>query len=105
MDSILAYYNEFIELSKSNPAVAGILGIYIGGIITYLSRNLPSQLIEFIKSQVTVELILDRAGNSWEQTQIPYENFTYWSQDVKKYFSRTFSTTRLNEEIVLVSGL
>lgn len=105
MDSILAYYNEFIILSKNNPIVAGLVGVYFGGVLTYLSRNLPSNIMNFIKRQFTVELIIDKDGNHWDTSQIAFENFTFWAQDVKKYFSRTFVIGRMNDEMVLSSGL
>lgn len=105
LENLLLYYDQFLLLSKNNPIIAGFIGIYFGAILTYLSRNVPMNIYNFLSTQLTTELILDREGNSWDRTQIPFENFSFWVKDCKSYFSRVFTINRVNGTYSLVSGL
>jgi len=41
------YSKMFVELSKSNPALAGFIGLYSAGVVAYFTRELPSRIYNF----------------------------------------------------------
>lgn len=51
MNTFLSWYQQLMELSKINPVMAGIVGVWVAGVITYFMRNVPMRIWGFIKRQ------------------------------------------------------
>mgnify|MGYP000272919870 CR=1 FL=1 len=58
MESILSFYQQFMELSKINPLMSGLIAVWVGAISTWALRNVPMRLWSWIKrySIVTVDI-------------------------------------------------
>ena len=89
-NTILNYYSQFSEISKTNPLLAGIIGVWGAGIATYMFRNVPGSIYSVIKNQTRTILLLD--NNSFYQNEFHFQAFLKWYTD-KKFikWSRTIS--------------
>jgi len=67
-------YNDFILLTKSNPVLGGIVGLWGIGILTFVLKNIPSSIFKFIKRQFTTTLVINNQDDS-------YYNFLKWVSD------------------------
>jgi chaperone BCS1 len=55
-DQLLYQYQVFLELSKSNPVVAGALGLWGAGLVTWALRSVPQRVFNFLYNQLTTTL-------------------------------------------------
>jgi mitochondrial chaperone BCS1 len=59
----LSYLNqlltEFSAYSKSNPVVAGVVGLWGLGVVTFLLRDIPRKVLNFLERQLTTTLVLN----------------------------------------------
>lgn len=91
---ILEYYESFIEISKSNPMVAGAIGLWGAGLVTWAFRKIPQDVYNFLRTQLTTSITLNNASSSttWDGNGIQFERFAEWFEKNKwSKWSRSFS--------------
>jgi chaperone BCS1 len=100
MHFIVDLFNSFQAYAKTNPAIAGVAGLWSLGIITWFCRSLPQHLWNFIVHQLTTSLSFnnDQVGNNFEN----FTSFMKWfSANQWVHLSRRLSmdgafTTRID---------
>jgi chaperone BCS1 len=92
MDFILHQWNLLQELGKSNPMVAGAISLWGLGVITFLCRNIPTNIFMLIKRECTTSLSFDNSqiGTNSET----FANFLIWFE--KNKWARWTRTLALN---------
>lgn len=108
-ESISVFYNDFLLLSKDNPFIAGILGLYVAGLTTWFLKDVPTKLSQFIKNELFTSLVISERGESYGHMfdeKIQFINFTTWvTKHSDNNFSRVFGINRQNEIWSIVPGL
>lgn len=56
MEELLNYYQQFMELSRANPIVAGAIGLWGAGLVTYLLRHIPDRMWRMVTRLFSREL-------------------------------------------------
>jgi len=109
IDSFLTAYNDFVLLTKDNPFIASIIGLYVAGITTWLLKDIPTKLANFIRNELFTTLIITERGEDYRHMfdeRIQFINFNSW---VMKYtlnnLSRVFGINQAKGEWEIVSGL
>lgn len=74
MNTLLQYYQTFMEISKSNPIVGGLLGVWGAGLVTFALRKVPGQLYDFLYGQLTTSLVF----NNTEGNERNFTAFMDW---------------------------
>lgn len=90
MEFITTLITQFNEYSKVNPVLTGVVSLWGVGVLTFLARNVPSNLWQFAKSQLTTTLTIDNqeVGNNYEA----FTSFLAWLNSSKWIsFSRSIS--------------
>jgi mitochondrial chaperone BCS1 len=59
LDKMNHIYLAFMEMSKSNPVLTGVVSLWGLGVLTFVCRNIPLTIVAFIKRQVTTTLVLN----------------------------------------------
>lgn len=79
MDGLIAIFNEY---TKTNPVIAGAISLWGLTVVSFLLRNLPRKLYDFLYkfSTVTISLRNDDEGYS----EVNYVNFLKWFDEVPK---------------------
>ena len=62
LDFINSCYLDLINLTKTAPVFGGALMLWILGTISFLSRNIPNLIWNFLKTTYTSELDLTNTG-------------------------------------------
>lgn len=78
MDTLLSYYQQFMELSKINPIMSGIVGVWVAGVITWSFRNVPMRLWSFTKRQCIRHVNIVSVGPDGNNEN--YNLFLNWYQ-------------------------
>ena len=80
LEQLLAHYQTFMEISKSNPVVAGAIGLWGAGLATWMLRNVPGKIWEFVSTQLTTTLVFNNAAstNSWSGNEVHFQAFMEW---------------------------
>lgn len=55
----MSLINYFIELSKTNMVLAGLLGAWTLGVFTFFLKEVPLRVLRFVVNQTTTELLLN----------------------------------------------
>lgn len=108
LEELLVQYQAFLELSKSNPLVAGAIGVYGAGLLAYLLRTVPNKIISTIKEQCVTTLTLDNVATnlSWSGSSIQFLSFINWFRDNAYHkFSRSFALEHSSENGDVVIGI
>lgn len=96
MEMWLSWYQQFVELSKINPVMGGLVGVWVAAVTTYLCRNVPMRIWGWIKRNSTRHMQLTSVGPDGPNRS--YSGFLEWfSSDQKRTrFVRSwqFSTVR-----------
>lgn len=103
--TFLNYYNEFILISKSNPLVAGAIGLWGAGLITWVFRKIPANIFNFIFSQITTSITINNASSSlsWEGNEQTFNSFMKWFSNSKySKLSRYLSLNSENQETLII---
>lgn len=76
MDTLLHLFNEFNTYSKANPILAGVMGLWGAGAVTWLLRGIPTKIWHFLKHQGTTTLTMDSSqiGTNFAT----YNSFMSW---------------------------
>jgi chaperone BCS1 len=82
MDTLLSYYQQFMELSMINPMMGGLVGVWIAAVTTYLFRNVPLRVWGWIKRNSTRHLQLTSVGPNGDNKS--YNRFLDWFTEEKK---------------------
>lgn len=86
IDQVMEWFRLFTELSKSNPVLAGIIGLYGAGILTYVSRDIPNKFRIFFEKQFTISMTVSNFD-------VVFNEFFKWYES--KGFSETSRTLRV----------
>jgi chaperone BCS1 len=80
LEQLLTHYKTFMEISKSNPMVAGAIGLWGAGLVTWMLRNIPGKVWGFISTQLTTTVVFNNASsaNSWSGNEIHFQAFMEW---------------------------
>ena len=80
LEQLLSSYQAFMEISKSNPVVAGVIGLWGAGLVTWAMRSIPGKVWEFISTQLTTTLVFNNAAstNSWSGNEVHFQAFMEW---------------------------
>jgi len=111
LETLLASYNDFIEISKSNPMLAGAIGLWGAGLVTWLARNIPSSIGSFIVAQLTTRMTMTNVSSStsWDSNELQFNAFVKWVNSAGYIgWSRSFTITTdedVEQTPVLVFGL
>lgn len=85
LDFFNILFSQFVEFSKQNPVVAGILGLWGATLVTLVLQTVPLQIFLFFKRQFTTTLVL----NSMDRA---YFDFLNWLSSNKMHsFVRTLN--------------
>jgi hypothetical protein len=78
-------YNMILTLTKENPVLGGVLSLYGLGVITYIFRNIPLSIFNFIKEQTTPVVTIDSKDTI-------YYNLLKWISENKLHsFMRNYN--------------
>jgi len=91
LTTIQQYYNDFIEFSRHNPVVAGVISLWFLGVTTFLLRNVPITVWHFIKRQLTTTMTLN--NTSYTKSQLYYTFLAVAKEREFLGWSRNFMTT------------
>lgn len=95
MDFLLNLYNNFLQISKENPIIAGAVSLWGLSVVTYLCRNVPQKIWKVISAQVTTKLTLNNAG--FDDNKLQFECFNRWFLKNKlAKFSRNLHLENMN---------
>ena len=84
--------NDLLELGKTNPMLSGLLGVYVGGVLTWTLRNVPASIYNFVMSRIIIRFSLLDHGSEWGREYLQYRNFQIWAAQQKGFvFSRHFT--------------
>ena len=64
LDFINSCYLDLINLTKTAPVFGGALMLWLLGTISFLSRNIPNRIWNFLKTTYTSELDLTNTGRN-----------------------------------------
>jgi DNA polymerase III delta prime subunit len=67
LSALSEFYQQFQILAKENPVVAGAVSLWGLSVLTYVARNVPSNILQFLKEQLTTSFSLTNAGNEGNQ--------------------------------------
>ena len=85
IEQVTSLINNFQELMKANQVVAGAFSLWGLGVLTFIVRNVPTKILNFIKTQATSTLTIN------SQDYIYYD-ILRWITDVGLHrFTRTFN--------------
>jgi chaperone BCS1 len=76
VEAFLSYYQQFIEISKSNPIMASVIGLWGAGVVTYLLRNVPGRLWNLAVRACTRNVTLTSADHDGINKNFP--SFLKW---------------------------
>lgn len=76
MEYLLQQYQLFMEISKSNPFMSGLIAVWGATAVTWALRNVPSRIFKFIESQCTTRLIFNNTG--WTGNDLHFLSFMKW---------------------------
>lgn len=89
MDTLLVLVASFNSYAKSNPVVAGLMGLFGMSIVTFLLVKLPSRIGAFLKRQFTTTLTFNNSmvGNGLENFAafLQWFHAHHWSSWVRAY--------------------
>ena len=90
MDFILQQWSNLQDLSKSNPVIAGAISLWGLGVLTFLCRNIPTNIFLLLKREFTTTLTMNNSqiGTNCES----FANFLIWFEKNKwSKWSRSLS--------------
>lgn len=76
MDILNSFYQQIVVLSKESPIIAGLISLWGMTVVTFLLRNVPTKIVEFISRQITTSLEFNNAG--WGANERQFESFMKW---------------------------
>lgn len=102
---LLAQFNGY---TKSNPVLAGIVSLYGLGVLTFMLKNVPTRVWNFICDQTTTRLVVDNTydGRSeelflnfmswysksrWSRWSRVMRVYSGWNYDENNHYKNTFS--------------
>ena len=84
--------DSLIEMGQTNPILSGLIGVYIGGVLTWTLRNVPASLYHLVMSRVIIRFSLLDHGSEWGRDYLQYRNFQIWAASQPGIvFSRHFT--------------
>lgn len=108
--TLLDYYTQFNELSRSNPMVAGMVGLWGAGLVTYMLRSVPMNIFHFFRSQLITSITVTNAENmAWSNKNgLQFEALMKWFyKNGKLRLSRNFvleSSIEENDSVFIGAG-
>lgn len=79
--------NSLVEIFKSNQLLATATGVYGAGVLTFLLRNIPSKIIEFLKRHLTTTMTITSQNNIFHDTMKWFE---------REFKNKNFRTIKLS---------
>ncbi len=67
LEFITQIYTNFIEFTKSNPVLAGVVSLWGLTVITFFFKVMPKKIFNFIKTQLTVVLVVNSYDNIFHE--------------------------------------
>ncbi len=84
--------DSLIQMGQTNPMLSGLIGVYIGGVLTWTLRNVPASLYHLVMSRVIIRFSLLDHGSEWGRDYLQYRNFQIWAASQPGIvFSRHFT--------------
>lgn len=76
METLLTLFRDFTEYSKSNPIVAGLVGLFGMSVVSFILVKLPSRILQFSVKHFTTSVSFNNSsvGNGLEN----FSAFTAW---------------------------
>lgn len=79
MEVLLSWYQGFMEISKTNPIMSGVLGVYLIGVFTWLFRHIPGRIWTAIVTGSLRHLdISSHTGAGYNQN---FYHFSAWIEE------------------------
>lgn len=92
-DVIVGYAKQFGELTKANPVLGGVIGLYGAGVLAYFTRELPGNFIEAVKAFIHKQFTITITISNWDSDI--YNNFLKWYE--AENFSKKSRTLKAEE--------
>lgn len=71
LTNILTYIGDFLNtISQGNQILAGIIGVWVLGVVTFLAKDIPKKLLNLIKKHLTTTVIISNINNSFYKMMI-----------------------------------
>lgn len=64
METLLQYYQTFMEISKTNPILSGLIAVWGAGLMTFALRRVPGQIYDFLYGQLTTTLVFNNTDGN-----------------------------------------
>lgn len=58
-------YSQFIDFTKANPVVGGMMGVWLLGVVTFVLRSIPNRVMRFFVRYCTVSVTLNNMHESF----------------------------------------
>lgn len=78
-DSFMGQVKFFGELTKDNPVLGGIIGLYGAGILAYVTKEIPGKVIASVKSFIHKQFTISIKISNYEHTL--YNSFLKWYEE------------------------
>lgn len=94
-------FNQLMEISKHNQILSGVVSLWGLGTVTYLCREVPVKVFQFLKRHFTVELEIRCSDDSFHHFLKWYNNSKYR----KNARTLRFSGCKFEDETYLAVGI
>ena len=91
-DLVVSYSKQFISLTKDNPVLGGVIGLYGAGVLGYFTKDLPGRFLSGIKSIINKQFTISIKLNNSDYV---FDNFMSWYE--KEGFSKKSRTLRAQD--------
>lgn len=81
IDALLSAYTDFLALTKDNPFIASIIGLYVAGVTTWFLKDVPTKVSLFIRNELFTTLVIAERGETYGHMfdeKIQFMNFNSW---------------------------
>lgn len=81
IDTLITAYTDFVALTKDNPFIASIIGLYVAGVTTWFLKDVPTRVSLFIKNELFTTLVIAERGETYGHMfdeKIQFMNFNAW---------------------------
>jgi chaperone BCS1 len=92
-DIIVDYSKQFIDLTKDNPVLGGVIGLYGAGVLGYFTRDLPGRFINWVKVVSHKQFTISMTISNYDREV--YDSFLSWYE--KENFSKKSRTLRAED--------
>jgi len=104
LSPIFEYVN---KLSDGNQMIGGAISLWLMGVITYFCRNIPLKVFEFLKKQLTTEIVLTNSHRSETVTSVGYGRHVIWFRNRPIWINleRENSMSERDKEVLTITKI